>query len=77
MSATTIDDIKAQSRKEGELKGIRNSIVTVLTVRFGEIPIPLKEKVLHCQDLILLKAMLMEAADSETLDEFKRQRHLG
>ncbi|MDR3212175.1 MAG: hypothetical protein LBU79_09695 [Planctomycetota bacterium] len=76
MSATTIDDIKAQCRKEARLESIKSTIMTILTVRFGETPVPVQEKVLHCQDFDFLEFLLFKLAKVKTLDEFKRPLHL-
>ncbi|MDR3211429.1 MAG: Rpn family recombination-promoting nuclease/putative transposase [Planctomycetota bacterium] len=80
MSATTIDDIKAQCRKEAraieKLENTKNHILVFLKFRFGEPPIHVQEKILHCQDLDFVGIMMEEALNAKTLDEFRRHLNL-
>ncbi|MDR3212173.1 MAG: hypothetical protein LBU79_09685, partial [Planctomycetota bacterium] len=80
MSATTIDDIKAQSMEEGraigKLECTKNTIGIVLSVRFGETSVPVQEKVLHCQDIDFLEFLVIKSMKAETLEEFKRHLNL-
>jgi hypothetical protein len=42
--------------------------MTVFTIRFGETPIPVQEKVLHCQDLGVLEFLLAKSAKTDNAD---------
>ncbi|MDR3211671.1 MAG: hypothetical protein LBU79_07130 [Planctomycetota bacterium] len=78
MALTSIDIIKAESelkgwlkgKLKGKLEGSQNNIMTILAVRFGPVPNPVKEKVLYCLDFNLLKTMLVESVKAKTLEEF-------
>ncbi|MDR3211673.1 MAG: hypothetical protein LBU79_07140 [Planctomycetota bacterium] len=61
---------RLEERVEEKLRSTQNSIMTVLAVRFGPPPIPVKEKVLRCLDFNLLETMLVKSAEAKTMEEF-------
>ncbi|MDR3211670.1 MAG: hypothetical protein LBU79_07125 [Planctomycetota bacterium] len=75
MALTSIDIIKAESELKGKLKGSQNNIMTILAVRLGPVPNPVKEKVLRCLDFNLLETMLVKSLEAKTMEEFNS--HLG
>ncbi|MDR3211672.1 MAG: hypothetical protein LBU79_07135 [Planctomycetota bacterium] len=61
---------KVEGKLEGKLEAIQNNIMTVLAVRFGPAPTPVKENIIRCPDYNLLENILVKSLEAKTMDEF-------
>ena len=61
-----------EAETKGEAKGKVNSILTVLQVRFTEVPESVRERLTGVTDLERLNELVAKAASAESLDEFIR-----
>ena len=60
-----------EGRNEGEQKGKIDSVMTVLEIRFGEIPASLHTTLLNVRDVSGIEATLKLAATCQSLKEFQ------
>ena len=56
----------------GALLNARESVITVLRSRFGEVPTEFTETINNIQDLFLLKQLLSRAVTVNSLAEFQQ-----
>ncbi len=61
-----------QGLEQGTLQNARDSVITVLQVRLGEIPPELRENLQNIADFSLLKRFLEQAAVVNSLAEFQQ-----
>jgi len=74
---TTAERIgRRKGRQEGMLEEAREMVVEVLEERFGEVPVPVVEKVRLISDRDLLKALHRKAVRSGSLAEFEAELEL-
>lgn len=66
---------RQEGRQEG-LSGMRDNILTVLEVRFGETPLFIRERLQQTDDLAQLKQLHRQAILAASLDEFIRKLSL-
>ncbi|GAK49347.1 hypothetical protein U14_00569 [Candidatus Moduliflexus flocculans] len=60
-----------QGLERGQLEQSRLAVIDVLTVRFQVVPISLVNQILRCEELVLLQALLRQAAIIPSLAEFE------
>ncbi len=63
---------KAEGRTEGKAEGKIESVITFLEIRFGEIPVDLREKLLDVRDAERVETTLKRAATCRSLMEFQK-----
>lgn len=67
-----VDEMVLSFLEEAEAKGEINAIVTVLQVRFGEVPESVRERLTSITDLERLTQLAAKAASVNSLEEFIR-----
>jgi hypothetical protein len=65
------DKLRADGKAEGKAEGKRESVLSVLEVRFGDVPEALVHAVNAVTDVELLSGLLREAAAVESLEAFE------
>ncbi|GAB1540866.1 hypothetical protein NUACC21_35350 [Scytonema sp. NUACC21] len=67
-----LSNMELRGMKRGALENARESVITVLRVRFGEVPPELMEALNNISELSFLKQLLEQAATVNTFAEFQQ-----
>ncbi|MDR1962183.1 MAG: hypothetical protein LBQ50_00175 [Planctomycetaceae bacterium] len=70
MATSTMQELIAEGRAEGEMKFGRNAVLNVLRKRFTKVPKKIEKAISQMNDPIALESLNVEAATCQTLDEF-------
>ncbi len=70
MKMQYVTSMERLARKEGKQKGIRESIVDVLTVRFGEVSDKIVTQLDQVENIDMLRSTLRQAMTVDSLDAF-------
>ena len=57
--------------QKGSITTAQSDVIEVLEVKFGNVPYPIKEKILYCDDLQKLKQALRTAILLDDINKFK------
>ncbi|HEY6330035.1 MAG TPA: hypothetical protein VI756_11915, partial [Blastocatellia bacterium] len=63
---------RKEGLEEGQLRATQAHIVEILVARFGRVPAAAKKKIKTIDSIPRLKALLREAATTESLSQFQR-----
>ncbi|GAA6617538.1 hypothetical protein [Scytonema sp. NUACC26] len=67
-----MSNMELRSMERGALQNARESVIAILGLRLGELPLELIEALNNTSDLQLLKQLLLQAATVNTFDEFQQ-----
>jgi len=74
MLAASIERTKekwtSEGRVEGSIETAQSNVIEVLEVKFGNVPYPIKERILYCHDLQKLKQALRNAITIDNINKF-------
>ena len=66
-----LEELLKEERESGKEEGKAETILVFLS-RLGEVPIELREKILHEKNLDILNSYSEKAAMSNTMEEFRK-----
>ena len=69
--STMADILRQKGLEQGILRNAREAVLEILEVRFGTVPLALKEEVQGISDPAFLKALLRKAIQIPSLEDFE------
>jgi hypothetical protein len=71
MGRTIADELRAEGLKEGEIRGRRQILLSLLQHRFGEVPPEIRDRIASTEDIKQLDGWLRRFVTATTLKEME------